>query len=83
MNETLASEIYKDLKNTIKFLKILVVLLVMVIAGMTIYHEYQWSQFETVVIDTGEGPANYVGGDNSGGIYNGSDSSTQEEIRGN
>lgn len=81
MNETFASEIYKDLKATIKFLKVLVVLLVLVIATMSIYHDYQWSRFDSVIIDTGEGPANYVGGENSGGIFNGTNSGTSEEGR--
>ena len=81
MNEPLASEIYKDLKATIKFLKILVVVLVAVIAMMAVYHEYLWSQYETIVVDSGEGSANYVGGENSGGIFNGTDSSSAAEER--
>lgn len=80
-NEPLATEIYKDLKGTIKFLKILVAVLVAALALTNVYHIYQWSQFETVVVDSGEGDgnANYVNGDNTGGIYNGEGSGPQEE----
>ena len=43
---------------------------------------HQWSQFDTYVVDSGEGGnANLVQGDNTGGIYNGTDSgaSAQED----
>jgi len=76
--EPLASEIYKDLKGTILFLKILVTVLLVALIGTNIYHIYQWSQFETVVVDSGEGSgnANYVQGDNTGGIFNGESEGT-------
>lgn len=78
-SEPLATEIYKDLKGTIKFLKILVAALIAALVVTNVYHIYQWSQFETVVVDSGEGEgnANYVNGDNTGGIYNGEGSSPQ------
>ena len=42
-------------------------------AATNLYHIHQWSQFETIVVDSGEGDgnANYVQGDNTGGIFNG------------
>lgn len=85
----LASEMYEDLKKATKFREKLIYILlgviavlVVALAGTNIYHIYQWSQFETVVVDSGEGAgnANYVQGDNTGGIYNGEGSGTSPEI---
>ena len=78
--EPLASEMYRDLQNTNRFLRWLllgmlgvIAVLVIALAATNIYHIHQWSQFDTVVVDSGEGSgnANYVQGDNTGGIYNG------------
>ena len=84
----LASEMYEDLKKATKFrekliyiLLIVIVVLVIALAGTNIYHIYQWSQFETVVVDSTEGPANYVQGENTGGIFNGQGYSSPEEER--
>ena len=88
-NTPLASEMYEDLKKATKFREKLIYILLAVIAalvialaGTNIYHIYQWSQFDTVVVDSGEGSgnANYVQGDNAGGIYNGESSSASPEI---
>lgn len=75
----LASEIYEDLKRASKFKEKLIyillgviVALILALAGTNIYHIYQWSQFDTIIVDSEDsGNANYVGGDNVGGIYNG------------
>lgn len=83
----LASEMYADLKETNKFLRKLLVaaiivigVLVIALSGTNIYHIHQWSQFDTYYIEAGDGGnANYVGGDNSGGIYNGEDYSPSEK----
>lgn len=87
MAPPLASEMYEDLKQANKFkekvivwLLGVIVLLVIALAGTNIYHIYEWSQFDTVVVDSGEGGnANYVQGDNTGGIYNGEGSSQTPE----
>lgn len=88
-NTPLASEMYEDLKKATKFREKLIYILLAVItalvialAGTNIYHIYQWSQFDTVVVDSGEGAgnANYVQGDNTGGIYNGESGSASPEI---
>ena len=85
----LASEMYEDLKKATKFREKLIYILlgviavlVVALAGTNIYHIYQWSQFDTIVVDSGEGSgnANYVQGDNTGGIYNGEGGSTSPEI---
>jgi len=83
----LASEMYEDLKETNLFLRkmliaafIVIGILIIALAGTNIYHIYQWSQFDTVVVDSGEGGnANLVQGDNTGGIYNGESSSASQE----
>ena len=89
-NTPLASEMYEDLKKATKFREKLIYILLAVIAalvialaGTNIYHIYQWSQFDTVVVDSGEwsGNANYVQGENTGGIYNGESGSASPEIR--
>lgn len=85
----LASEMYEDLKKATKFREKLIYILlgviavlVVALAGTNIYHIYQWSQFDTIVVDSGEGSgnANYAQGDNTGGIYNGEGGSTSPEI---
>lgn len=85
----LASEMYEDLKKATKFREKLIYILlgviavlVVALAGTNIYHIYRWSQFDTIVVDSGEGSgnANYVQGDNTGGIYNGEGGSTSPEI---
>lgn len=88
----LASEMYADLKETNMFLRklligafIVIAILVAGLIGTNIFHIYQWSQFDTYVVDSGEGGnANLVQGDNTGGIYNGTDSSAgaQEDQQG-
>lgn len=78
---TLASEVLEMLKGQLKFYKILVAFLVSLLAATNIYHIWQWSQFDTVTVDSGNGYANYVQGDNTGGVFNGTDSSAQEEGR--
>lgn len=85
--EPLASEIYKDLKDTIRFkekvimwMAGIIAILVIGLIGTNLYHIWQWSQFDTIAIDSGEGGyANYVGGDNPGGIFNGENSGTPSE----
>ena len=85
--ETLASEMYRELKRANQFkekiiiaLSVAVVVLLLGMAGLSWYHIHQWSQFDTVVVDTGEGGgnANYVQGDNQGGIFNNGEGSSQE-----
>ena len=87
-NEPLASEIYKDLKESITFQKrvikwmaVIIALLVVALTATNLYHIHQWSKFDTVVIDTGEGNgnANYIGGENTGGIYNGESGGAQAQ----
>lgn len=81
--EPLASEIYKDLKasiafkeRVIKWMALIIAILVLALSVTNIYHIYQWSQFDTYVVDSGDGGnANLVQGDNTGGIFNGTDSS--------
>jgi len=82
----LASEMYADLKDSNRFLRklliaafVVILVLIAALCGTHIYHIHQWSLFETVVVDSEQGPANYVQGDNTGGIYNGEGFSSQKE----
>lgn len=91
----LASEMYEDLKKATKFREKLIYILlgviavlVVALAGTNIYHIYQWSQFDAIVVDSGDGSgnANLVQGDVGGDILNGTDSgqSTQDgKLQGN
>lgn len=91
----LASEMYEDLKKATKFREKLIYILlgviavlVVALAGTNVYHIYQWSQFDTIVVDSGDGSgnANLVQGDVGGDILNGTDSgqSTQDgKLQGN
>lgn len=74
---------YEDLKETNKFLRklligafVVIAILVAALTATNLYHIHQWSQFDTYVVDSGDGGnANLVQGDNTGGIFNGPDSS--------
>lgn len=92
----LASEMYEDLKRANKFKEKLIYILlgaisvlIIALAATNMYHIHQWSQFDTYVVDSGDGGnANLVQGDNTGGIYNGADSGAgaqegQGEVEGN
>lgn len=77
----ITSELIRSQKKVISFLIAIIIILIIALAGTNIYHIYEWSQFDTVVIDSKDGGnANYVGGENTGGIYNGENSGekTQE-----
>lgn len=75
----IAMELLGDLENTIRKQWILIVILIILLAGTNIYHIHQWSQFDTVVVDSGDGGnAGYVGNDGDVNNY-GEGSSPQEE----
>jgi len=86
-NIPLASEMYADLKETNIFLRKLLVgafvIIGILISGLIVqhfYHIHKWSEFDTYVVDSGEGGyANFVQGDNTGNINNGTDSSTSTQ----
>lgn len=67
----------RSLWKIIVFQWVLVVALILALVGTSVYHIYQWSQYDTVVVDSGdgEGNANYIQGDNTGGVFNGTGSS--------
>lgn len=78
-SETLASEIYADLKSELKFKNRLILGLIAALIGLTLYHNWLWAQFDTITVDAGGGYSNYVTGDNTGGVHNGTNSSTSTE----
>lgn len=86
--EPLASEIYQDLKRSNQFKDRLIytligviVVLILGIIGQGVYHNWRWSQFDRVSVDSSSGPASYVQGENTGGVYFGASSSTQAQGR--
>lgn len=80
--ENFFAGLIEDQKNDKKFYKIIILILMLIILAQGLYHEYQWSQFDTIVVDGGEGgDANYIG--NDGDINNyGENDSTQEKKTG-
>lgn len=55
-----------------------IVCLIIAIIGICIYHDYKWSLTETVVVDSGDGNANYIeGNNNTGGVLNGTNNRSQ------
>lgn len=83
----IALELLKELKEQNKIsdkhnvrLIWIIGILIAFITGISIFHEYQWSQFDKVVVDTQQGGnASYIGGDGDVNNY-GEDSSTQEKV---
>lgn len=80
-NETLASEIYGDLKAELRFKNWLIVGLIFALLAMGLWHNWRWSQFDRVSVDSQSGPASYVQGENTGGVYFGASSSAPEAGR--
>lgn len=84
----IALELLKELKmqNEIadkhnKRLVKIITILIFLLAGLSFYHEYQWSQFDTVVVDSKDGGnASYIGG-NGDVNNNGKNSSPKEESK--
>lgn len=75
----IAMELLGELKNTIRKQWVLIVILIVLLAGTNIYHIWQWSQFDTVVVDSGDGGyAGYVGNDGDVNNY-GEGSGAQKE----
>lgn len=80
--ENFFAGLIEDQKNDKKFYKLIILILMLIILAQGLYHEYQWSQFDTIVVDGGEGgDANYIGNDGDINNYGESDS-TQEKTEG-
>ncbi len=76
----IAMELLSELKNTVRKQWILIVVLIILLAGTNIYHIYQWSQFDTIVIDSQDGGnASYIGNDGDVNNYGESGGSQKEE----
>lgn len=75
----LAMEMLGELKGIIKKQWILIIILIAALAGTNIYHIYQWSRFETVIVDSKDGGnASYIGNDGDVNNY-GNGGSPQEK----
>lgn len=85
--EGLAMELLHELKEQNdkadkhnKRLVAIIIILIMIVTGISIYHEYKWSSYDAVVVDSKDGGnANYIGRD--GDVHNGESSSTQTESK--
>lgn len=87
-SEPLASEIYGDLKRSDKFKERVIYIQLAINVGLALailflglYHNWRWSQFDRVSVDSKSGPASYVQGENAGGVYFGASSSASPEGR--
>ena len=81
-NDNFVANLIEWQKNDKKFYKIIILILMGIVLVQGLYHEYQWSQFDTIVVDSREGgeggDANYIG--NDGDINNyGKSYSAQEK----
>ena len=75
----IAMELLGERKMIIRFQWIVIIILIILLAAQSFYHDYKWSEFDTIVVDSGDGGnAGYVG--NDGDVYNyGEGSSPQKE----
>lgn len=74
-----AMELLAERKMIITFQWIVIIVLILILAAQSFYHDYKWSEFDTIVIDSNDGGnASYIG--NDGDINNyGEGSSAQKE----
>lgn len=78
-NDNLVVSLIESQKNDKKFYKIIILILLGIILSQGLYHEYQWSQFDTIVVDGGEGgDANYIGNDGDINNYGESDGAQEK-----
>lgn len=80
-SESLASEIYRDLKKELTVKNWIIGGLIVALVLVCFYHNWLWSQFDTITLDAGGGYSNYVTGENTGGVHNGTGESTPAEGR--
>lgn len=79
-HESLATELLGELKRTIRLQWALIVVLIVLLAGTNIYHIYEWSQFDTIVVDSQDGGnASYIGNDGDVNNYGTSYGTETEE----
>lgn len=75
-----ATELLGMVKSQNKRQFALIVILIALLATTNLYHIYQWSQYETIVVDTtSSGSAGYVEGENYGGVSIGESTSEKKE----
>ena len=56
-------------KRTVRWMGVIIVLLVVAMIGMSIYHNYKWSAYDTIDISQ-DGIGNNVVGDNNRSYFN-------------
>lgn len=78
-NDNFVIDLIESQKNEKKFYQKIIILLIILMFIQSIYHNYKWSQFDTVVVDSSDGGnAGYIGNDGDVNNY-GKGSSPQEE----
>lgn len=83
----IALELLRELKsqNEIsdkhnKRLTFIIIVLILLLSGISIFHEYQWSKFDTIVVESKDGGnASYIGRD--GDVDNNSKSDEEEIVK--
>ena len=77
-NNNFMIDLIEERRTDKKFYRRIIIFLICVILAQGLYHTYKWSEFDTIVLDGGDGGnANYIG--NDGDINNyGESGSTQE-----
>lgn len=77
-NNNFMIDLIEERRTDKKFYRRIIIFLICVILAQGLYHTYKWSEFDTIVVDSGDGGnANYIG--NDGDINNyGESGSTQE-----
>lgn len=79
----ISMEILSMFKNVLIAQWIIIGVLILIIAAQSFYHDYKWSKYETVVVDSGDGGnAGYVGNDGDVNNYGKDSGSEKEEPKG-
>lgn len=77
-NNNFMIDLIEERRTDKKFYRRIIIFLICVILVQGLYHNYKWSEFDSVIVDSGDGGnANYIG--NDGDIINGESGSTQEK----
>ena len=80
-NDNFMIDLIEDRRKDKVFYKFIIILLIVFIFAQGMYHNYKWSEFDSVIVDSGDGGnANYIG--NDGDVIYGEGGSAQEKEQG-
>ena len=75
-------ELFEQMKLIIKMQWIFIFILIGIITGLSVYHEYLWSEFDTIIVDSKDGGnANYIGNDGDVNNYGKNISEEAEKLQ--